>query len=294
MRKASPSAMASPKAASTAAQQAGNAPICSGSTTCWATTSPCAFISAQEASCDFAHDGGEAGAKQRVLHLLHDAGDAEFPVPNRLLDHRAGVAGCVLRDIDSTAQVIAQHVVLPLHMGAFPACCEAVLRPMAMTLPKATRFLSTTPMRAAVRMRRTWRLSPRFSSAARCSVFVARSRTKATLAVRCLGPAPVRREKYSTKACTFRRFDMCAAAQNFEIERIIAANSRTPELVLGDIRGQIGASRLGEQRVRELFGRFGEGQALTVLTACSNSPSEDEGRNRRMGGRPLRGGTLHR
>ena len=34
-----------------------------------------------------------------------------------------------------------------------------------------------------------------------------------------------------------------------EIERIIAANSRTPELVLGDIRGQVGASRLGEQRL---------------------------------------------
>src|ERR1700688_2805455 len=44
--------MASPYTASTAAQQAGKAPICSGSTTCWATTSPCAFISAQDASCD--------------------------------------------------------------------------------------------------------------------------------------------------------------------------------------------------------------------------------------------------
>src|ERR1700730_9432955 len=44
--------MASPYTASTAAQQAGKAPICSGSTTCWATTSPSAFISAQEASCD--------------------------------------------------------------------------------------------------------------------------------------------------------------------------------------------------------------------------------------------------
>src|SRR5215203_737647 len=37
---------------STAPQQAGKAPICSGSTTCCATTSPLAFIRAQEASCD--------------------------------------------------------------------------------------------------------------------------------------------------------------------------------------------------------------------------------------------------
>src|SRR5215207_2423060 len=44
--------MLSPNSLITALQQAGNAPICSGSTTCWATTSPLAFISAQEASCD--------------------------------------------------------------------------------------------------------------------------------------------------------------------------------------------------------------------------------------------------
>src|SRR3978361_1261809 len=43
---------------------------------------------------------------------------------------------------------------------------------------------------------------------------------------------------------------------NLEIERITAANSRTPELVLGDIRGQLGASRLGEQRMGELIAKF--------------------------------------
>src|SRR6266851_3583853 len=52
MMKASPSAMASGNASITAAVQAGKAPICSGSTTCCATTSPLAFMSAQEASCD--------------------------------------------------------------------------------------------------------------------------------------------------------------------------------------------------------------------------------------------------
>src|SRR5215470_15156963 len=44
--------MVSPYSAITAPQQAGNAPICSGSTTCCATTSPLAFMRAQLASCD--------------------------------------------------------------------------------------------------------------------------------------------------------------------------------------------------------------------------------------------------
>src|SRR5262249_42980110 len=52
MMKASPGAMPAPNASMTAAVEAGKAPMWSGNTTCCATTSPRAFISAQDASCD--------------------------------------------------------------------------------------------------------------------------------------------------------------------------------------------------------------------------------------------------
>ncbi len=42
-----------------------------------------------------------------------------------------------------------------------------------------------------------------------------------------------------------------------EIQAIIAANSRTPELVLGDLRGQVGTDRLGERRLSELIEKYG-------------------------------------
>src|SRR5207247_10290018 len=35
-------------------------------------------------------------------------------------------ASCAI--MNARGEVIAQHVVLPLHIGSFPACCEAVLR----------------------------------------------------------------------------------------------------------------------------------------------------------------------
>jgi len=44
---------------------------------------------------------------------------------------------------------------------------------------------------------------------------------------------------------------------NADIARIIAANSRTPELVLGDIGGQLGADRLGERRLTALVRKHG-------------------------------------
>jgi N-methylhydantoinase B len=43
-----------------------------------------------------------------------------------------------------------------------------------------------------------------------------------------------------------------------EIAAMITANSRTPALVIGDIRGQVGACRLGERRLAELMERYGK------------------------------------
>ena len=43
-----------------------------------------------------------------------------------------------------------------------------------------------------------------------------------------------------------------------DIEAMLGANSRTPELVIGDLRGQVGAARLGERRFQELMERYGK------------------------------------
>jgi N-methylhydantoinase B len=83
--------------------------------------------------------------------------------------------------------------------------------------------------------------------------------------------------------------------RSIEIEHIIAANSRTPELVLGDIRGQVGAGRLGEQRVRELIAKFGKTNSLACFARLLElAELKMRKRDRRMGRRPLRSGTLRR
>jgi N-methylhydantoinase B len=57
-----------------------------------------------------------------------------------------------------------------------------------------------------------------------------------------------------------------------DIERLIGANSRTPELVLGDIRGQLGADRLGEKRLNELVGKFGRDKILACFDRLLEMP----------------------
>ncbi len=49
-----------------------------------------------------------------------------------------------------------------------------------------------------------------------------------------------------------------------DVEALVRANSRTPDLVLGDIRGQVGVGRLGERRLAETVDRYG---LETVLAA---------------------------
>ena len=53
-------------------------------------------------------------------------------------------ASCAL--MNAQGEVVAQHVVLPLHIGAFPACCAAVLdEPSADTIAEGDAFLINHP-----------------------------------------------------------------------------------------------------------------------------------------------------
>lgn len=55
-----------------------------------------------------------------------------------------------------------------------------------------------------------------------------------------------------------------AGVFNADLERLILANSRQPELMRGDMRAQMAATRMGVARMQELAGRFG---AATVADA---------------------------
>jgi N-methylhydantoinase B len=54
-----------------------------------------------------------------------------------------------------------------------------------------------------------------------------------------------------------------------EIAAMITANSRTPALVIGDLRGQVGACRLGEKRLAELMQRYGKDTILEATEQLS-------------------------
>jgi N-methylhydantoinase B len=174
-------------------------------------------------------------------------------------------ASCAL--MNEKGEVIAQHVVLPLHIGAFPACCGAVLKEFGGHIFEGDAFLINHPYDGgsphapdiAV-------ITPIFSEGTLfgfCGSIAHKSDIGGPVPGSCSGQArEIFNEGLHLPAV---RYQSRYAPLN-DIERIIAANSRTPELVLGDIRGQLGADRLGERRVGELIAKYGKDK---VLACCA-------------------------
>jgi N-methylhydantoinase B len=52
---------------------------------------------------------------------------------------------------------------------------------------------------------------------------------------------------------------------NREVEAILRNNSRVPDVVLGDLRGQVGATKLGASRLQDLLGEYGADTVLDTI-----------------------------
>jgi N-methylhydantoinase B len=170
-------------------------------------------------------------------------------------------ASCAL--MNARGEVVAQHVVLPLHIGAFPACCGAVIAEFGDTIAEGDAFLINHPYEGgSPHAPDMCVVSPVFCDGALfgfCGSIAHKSDIGGPVPGSCSGQArEIFNEGLHLPAVRHWR----AGKPLLDIERIIGANSRTPELVLGDIRGQLGADRLGEKRVNELAAKYGREKIL--------------------------------
>jgi len=173
-------------------------------------------------------------------------------------------ASCALLNADG--EVVAQHVVLPLHIGAFPACTAAVLRTYRGTFQEGDAFLiNHTYEGGSPHAPDMAVITPVFAQGrhvAFCGTIAHKSDIGGPVPGSCFALAKeIFAEGIHLPAVRYVR----AGVVNEEVEHILAANSRTPELVLGDIRGQLGSDRLGERRLTELSAKYGQNQLLACF-----------------------------
>jgi N-methylhydantoinase B len=165
-------------------------------------------------------------------------------------------ASCAL--LDPAGKVVAQHVVLPLHIGAFPACAGAVLAEYGDDLAPGDAFLINHTYEGGSPH------APDFFIV--CPIFIgdellgfaASMAHKGDIG----GPVPGSCSAAATEIYNEGlHLPVVRYQRNYEtfrdLERIIAANSRTPEVVIGDMRGQLGSVRLGERRMQDIAQKHG-------------------------------------
>jgi N-methylhydantoinase B len=164
-------------------------------------------------------------------------------------------ASCMLMDADG--EVVGEHVVLPLHVACLPEVVRAIRRTFDDIAP-GDAFITNHPYEGGVPHSMDMAVVTPFFSGGRLVAFCGSIAHKSDLGgvVPGTGYGSARelfQEGVQYPPVRFMR-DFAVVR---DVDAILRANSRTPELVLGDIRGQVGVARLGERRLAEMIERYG-------------------------------------
>jgi N-methylhydantoinase B len=213
----------------------------------------------------------------RLAGIVQEMQNSLFRTGYSTIIRESQDASCAL--LNTRGAVVAQHVVLPLHMGAFPACAAAILKVFSPAeIHPGDAFITNHPyLGGSPHAPDMGVLTPIFFDTTWIG-FAANMAHKSDIGGTVPGSGSGNaRETYQEGLHLPPVKFMTRWQPVKEIEALIAANSRTPALVIGDLRGQVGAARLGERRSVELLQRYG---METVLRSTELISSHTEARIR--------------
>jgi len=198
----------------------------------------------------------------RLAGIVQEMQNSLFRTGYSTIIRESQDASCAILNLQG--EVVAQHVVLPLHMGAFPACAAGVLKSYATAeVHEGDAFITNHPyLGGSPHAPDMAVLTPIFYQREWVG-FAANLAHKSDIG----GPVPgscwsQAREIYQEGLHLPPVKYVHAYQTSRDLEAVLSANSRTPELVVGDLRGQVGAARLGEKRFQEMMERYGKATIL--------------------------------
>ena len=166
-------------------------------------------------------------------------------------------ASCAI--LDARGRVVAQFTVLPLHLGAFPACVQGVLDvyPAAEMRPGDAYLVNHPYFGGSPHANDVAVIAPVFFEhrlVAFCGSLAHKADIGGSVPGSGSGSATeIYHEGLQVPPVLFARDGQPIR----ELEAILRANSRAPDLLLGDIGGQLGCTRLGERRLLALLQTYG-------------------------------------
>jgi N-methylhydantoinase B len=214
----------------------------------------------------------------RLAGIVQEMQNSLFRTGYSTIIRESQDASCAL--LNTRGEVIAQHVVLPLHMGAFPACAEAILKTFAPDeMREGDAFIINHPyLGGSPHAPDMGVLTPIFHRGEWVG-YAADMAHKSDIGGTVPGSGSGSAREIYQEGLHLPPVKFMSRFQPVkEIESLITANSRTPGVVIGDLRGQVGAARLGERRLAELMDRYGK---ETVIESTEALAAYTESRVRR-------------
>jgi N-methylhydantoinase B len=206
----------------------------------------------------------------RLAGIVQEMQNSLFRTGYSTIIRESQDASCAI--LNRAGEVVAQHVVLPLHMGAFPACAAGVLKSYSeQDVREGDAFITNHPyLGGSPHAPDMAVLTPIFYRGEWVG-FAANLAHKSDIG----GPVPgscwsQAREVYQEGLHVPPVKYVDAYRTSRDLEAVLSANSRTPELVVGDLRGQVGAARLGEKRFQEMMERYGRDTILASFEQLFN------------------------
>jgi N-methylhydantoinase B len=203
--------------------------------------------------------------QSRLSGIVSEMQDSIFRTGYSTIIRESQDASCML--LDAAGNVVGEHVVLPLHVSALPQVVRAVRAAFDDIVP-GDAFITNHPYIAGVTHSMDMAVvTPVFHDGALiafCGSIAHKSDLGGVVPGTSYGSA---RELFQEGIQYPPIRFMAAGEPQRDIEAILRANSRTPDLVIGDIRGQIGVSRLGERRLADVIARYGIDALLETFAA---------------------------
>jgi N-methylhydantoinase B len=202
--------------------------------------------------------------RSRLSGIVQEMQDNIFRTGYSVVVRESNDASCVL--LDAAGDVVGEHCIAPSHMTSLPEVARAVKAIYGDDVAPGDAFLTNHPYLAGMTHSMDMAvLTPVFVDG-RLIAFCSSIAHKTDLGGVVPGTANGNAREIFQEGVQYPPVRIERGGRIVrDVEAILRANSRTPDIIMGDIRGQIGVARLGEGRLAETIARYGLDQVLETF-----------------------------
>lgn len=206
----------------------------------------------------------------RLDGIVQEMNDSIFRTGYSTIVRETHDASCMI--LDANGDIIGQHVVSPIHPGTLMEVVRTFVRTFGHDMAPGDAYFTNHPFLAGMPHSIDTAVVTPFFHDGKVVAFCGGIAHKSDMG----GPVPgtgnaEAREPFH-EGILYPPVRLVHRGEwRRDLERILRANSRTPDLIMGDIRGQLGVARLGERRLAETVAKHGIDALLAAFAQMQDN-----------------------